>query len=262
MKRRSSRGSRLAGLLLGLLLVAAGLGLLLAQLYGIDIRLDLIGLGWPIFVIVPGLLLLVGGLLADDEPGIGLSIAGGIVTMVGLILAYQYMTGHWASWAYAWALVAPGAVGAAMVLWGLLHLHGKTIRGGLSTLGVGLILFLVFFGFFEGVLGIGGERGLAGLGRTALPIALIVAGVLVIAARLWPRRRPYEWPEAWSSAESPATENTTPASGGAPADEPPADTAVLPTPAPSRAPPPATEHPQAAGSEQPPAGAEDDRRTE
>jgi hypothetical protein len=194
---QAGAGSRLAGLLLGLLLVAAGMALLAVQLLGYEVRFDLVGLGWPIYVIVPGLILLVVGLIVDREPGVGLSIAGGIVTTVGLILAYQWATDHWASWAYAWALVAPTSVGAAMTLWGLLHLSGRALRAGLGTMTVGLILFLLFFGFFEGLLGIGGDRGLAPLGRSALPLALIVAGVLVIAGRLWPRRSRPTGPAVW-----------------------------------------------------------------
>ena len=186
MERRGD--SRLAGLLLGGLLVVAGIALLAVQLLGYEIRLDLIGLGWPVFVIAPGVILLVIGLIVDREPGIGLSIAGGIVTTVGLILAYQWTTDHWSSWAYAWSLIAPTSIGAAMVLWGLLHFRRSVIRDGLGALGVGLIMFLLFFAFFEGLLGIGGERGLAPLGRSALPLALILAGVLVIVGRVWPRR--------------------------------------------------------------------------
>ena len=39
----------------------------------------------------------------------GLAIAGSIVTVSGLILLIQDATAHYESWAYAWALVFPGA---------------------------------------------------------------------------------------------------------------------------------------------------------
>lgn len=197
MERHDGRGQRWTGLVVGGLLIVGGLVLLAAQLGGFALSDYLGGLGWPAFVLLPGLALLGLGLLLGEEPGVGLAIAGGIVTTIGLLLWYQDATDHWSSWAYGWALVAPTSVGAAMMLWGALHLRGGVFRAGLGAFGIGAVLFLLFFGFFEGVLNIGGERGVAPLGRQALPIALIVAGVLIVLSRLWPRRRreQYETPE-------------------------------------------------------------------
>ena len=192
MERHDS-WSRGSSIVLGLLLIAAGIVFLVVQASGFELPFDLGRVGWPLFVIAPGAVLLLVGLFLPAAPGAGLAIAGSLVTTVGLLLAYQSSTDHYASWAYAWALVAPASVGAGMCLWGILHLRRDMIRGGLAALGVGLVLVLVGFAFFEGALNIGGERGLAPLGRQAMPVALIVAGVLVIATRLWPRRRPDAW---------------------------------------------------------------------
>lgn len=194
MERHHGREGRWTGIVLGALLIIAGVVLLAAQLAGLDLGSYFGSVGWPAFVIVPGIALLAVGLVLGEEPGIGLSVAGGIVTTVGLLLWYQDTTDHWASWAYAWALVGPAAPGAAMAVWGLLHLRGGVVRAGLGMLVVGLVLFLVFFGFFEGLLNIGGERGIAPYGRQALPVALIGAGVLIVASRLWPRRRREPFP--------------------------------------------------------------------
>lgn len=201
-----SRGS---SIVLGLLLIGAGVVFLAMQWYDVQLPFDLGRVGWPLFIIAPGVLLLLVGLFLPVLPGARLAIAGSIVTTVGLILAYQSSVSHYASWAYAWALVGPGAVGAGMMLWGGLHLRRDMIRGGLAALGIGLVLFLVGFAFFEGVLNLGGDRGLAPLGRQALPVALIVAGFLVIATRLWPRRRRDDWqvppsPAATAPYESPS----------------------------------------------------------
>jgi hypothetical protein len=250
MERRRG-GSRIGAVLLGLLLVAGGVALLAAQLYGIDLRFDLAQYGWPIFVILPGVALLVLGLVISDEPGIGLAIAGSIVTTVGLILSYQWATNHGASWAYAWSLIAPTSVGAGMALWGLLHLRGRILRAGLGALLAGLVMFVILFGFFEGLLGIGGERGLAPLGRMALPIALIAGGVLIILARLWPRRRRRpsqgEWPgpgtwEQQGQAQAPWA----PGAQAPGAQAPEAQTAVVMPP--GDAPPPAVMPPADAPS--------------
>jgi hypothetical protein len=187
---QGSSGGRLTGVVLGLLLVVVGAVLLLAQLAGLDLRIDLGRVGWPLFVIVPGVALLLAGLLMGVEGGMGLSIAGGIVATVGLLLAYQAATNHYASWAYGWALVAPGSVGAAMVLWGMLHRRAGVVRSGLGALGTGVVIFLVGYGFFEGLLNIGGQRGIAPFADQVLPLALIGAGLLIIIGRLLLPARP------------------------------------------------------------------------
>ena len=93
----------------GMLVFGALLGALgLVFLAGEQLNLNVSRNGWPLFVIVPGVVLLVAGLAIPREVGLGLAIPGGIVTAVGLILAFQNATGAWASWAYMWALIAPG----------------------------------------------------------------------------------------------------------------------------------------------------------
>lgn len=82
--------------LIGILLVGLGAMFLLGQLFNIN----LISYLWPFFVIVPGLLFFVGMLLGGKQAG-PLAIPGSIVTMTGLLLLYQSITGHWESWAYA-----------------------------------------------------------------------------------------------------------------------------------------------------------------
>ena len=206
--------SRASAIVLGMLLIGVGVVLLAAQMLGMELPFDFGRIGWPVFVIAPGVALLIVGLLTRGEAGVGLTVAGGIVATVGLILAYQSSTEHWSSWAYAWALIAPTSVGLSMFIWGLFHRRGSLLRQGISGVAVGLALFVLGFAFLEGVLGIGGDRGLAPLGRQALPIALIAAGALILVSRLWPRRREpmppvayTEWPPPspgpWSTPGSP-----------------------------------------------------------
>jgi hypothetical protein len=98
--------------------------------------------GWPLFVIVPGLVLFVLGLTIRDEVGLGMTIPGGIVTAVGLVLLYQSTYDAYASWAYAWALVAPGSVGVSLFSFGVLHRKLDLVDAGLRTAAVGLGLFV------------------------------------------------------------------------------------------------------------------------
>jgi len=166
-------------IVLGGLLVVVGI----LALAGRALGYDAFGLGWPLFVIAPGLLLFALAVSAHGTAGSAIAVPAGIVTMVGIVLAVQNATGLWATWAYAWALVAPGGVGIGLLAYGLVTGQRESVRAGLPILGVGLGLFLGFGLFFEGVLGlngtaiVGAETLLAG-GLVVLGLVLLAGGVL------------------------------------------------------------------------------------
>ncbi len=166
-------------LAVGLVLIAVGVAFLAGQVLEIDVG----HYGWPMFVIVPGLAVLVSALLLEGPAGVGFAIFGSITTMTGLVLLYQNATNHWESWAYAWALVAPGSVGVGMLLEGLVHGDRGLVDAGLTTGTVGLALFLVFGLLFEDVIGIGGNAPLA-LRDVILPGGVILLGVAIVAVGL------------------------------------------------------------------------------
>jgi hypothetical protein len=89
-----------------------------------------------------------------------------------MLLFYQNVTDHWASWAYAWALIAPTAFGVGKVLFGSAKGDRAAMSDGMRMAGIGLIIFLAGLVFFELIIGIGG-LGLSGWGW---PIVLIVIG--------------------------------------------------------------------------------------
>ena len=168
---------------LGLILVLAGIALLLAQL----VHIDLGHYGWPLFVIVPGVALLIIPATSRGFVGEGSAILGSILTITGLILLYQNATDHFESWAYAWALVFPSAVGIGMIIYGTSAGRPGNVRAGSRLLGIGLVLFLLGAAFFEGVIGIGGYQ----FGRSAGAIAgaaIIAVGVIVLLLSLRSRR--------------------------------------------------------------------------
>ena len=142
--RKTERG----GLALGVLLILTGALFLVGEQFNIDWG----RYGWPAFVVVPGAAMLVLGLAIPNEAGLGLAIPGGIIASVGLILAFQAATDTYASWAYAWALVAPGSVGVSLFLYGLLHRRLDLLDAGLRSAAVGLGLFVGFGLFFENVV--------------------------------------------------------------------------------------------------------------
>jgi hypothetical protein len=181
-------GERATYLVLGALLVLAGVAWLLARASGVDIPGLVAAVGWPVFVVAPGLVLLALGLFMPREPGQGLAVGGTIVASVGLLLAYQDATDHWSSWAYAWALIGPAAAGLGQAAWGVLHRHGAAVAEGSRTLGVGLVMFGVGYAFFEGLIGIGDGRGIARGAPDLVPFMLLAAGLLVIAGGLLRRQ--------------------------------------------------------------------------
>jgi len=167
---------------LGVLLIVIG-GLFLA---GEQLDVHWGDFGWPLFVIVPGLVLFALGLTIRDEAGLGMTIPGGIITAVGLLLLYQSTYDAYASWAYAWALVAPGSVGVSLFTYGLLHRKLDLVDAGLRTAAVGLGLFVGFGLFFENVIQVEGT-GSTGAMRAALPVLAVVLGVIIILLNLMPR---------------------------------------------------------------------------
>src|SRR6202171_434352 len=157
---------------LGIVLVVVGLFALGVVLFGVDLT----QYGWPLFVIIPGLTLLGVGFLGG---GAGASVPGGIVTMLGLVLAYQSSSGDWASWAFAWALIAPGGVGLGLYLQALRDRDPVGLRRGRTLMFVALLIFMIGFVLFESILGISGQD-YGVFGKAALPALLIVIGLILL----------------------------------------------------------------------------------
>ena len=178
---RQDLPTRRTPFVLGGALIALGIVFLAAQ----QLQVDLSGAGWPLWVILPGVVIAAAGLAVGGSAGSGFTAVGSMVTMTGLLLFYQDQTGHWESWAYAWALVAPGAVGAGLLLHGLVTGRPDLVRGGATAATVGVAIFLVGALFFEVVLGIGG-RHFGQAGDMLLPAAVIALGILIVVAAFVP----------------------------------------------------------------------------
>lgn len=165
-----------SALALGALLIGAGILLFAGQLLDVDIM----SLGWPLIIVGIGVALLLLGLTVSAEQG--MVVGGTVVTTVGLVLLFQDQTGRWESWAYAWALVGPAASGLGMLMWGLRSANATDIRNGTWGLLGGLALFAIGFLFFEGMIGISGER--LPIAEWVLPAAVIGIGVVILARGL------------------------------------------------------------------------------
>jgi hypothetical protein len=157
---------------LGIALVIIGALVLIGQM------MDLAAFGWTLFVIVPGAAMLAVAFLGNRDAA-GLAVPGSIVTTVGLILLVQSATGTFHTWAYAWGLVL-AATGFGAFLHAALREDEAEQRSSLKLAGLGLALFAGFGAFFE-LFVFGGLSGW--VWRYVLPIALIVAGIVLLLRR-------------------------------------------------------------------------------
>jgi len=176
---RSRGGS--SSLAVGIVFVVVGVFFLLIRLLDIDLS----SYGWPLYVIIPGITLLVVGFISL---GSGALIPGGIVTVTGLVIAYQAVTDDWASWSYAWALVVPGGVGLGIFLQGVRVRSAALTRQGRTLMFWGVLIFLIGFVFFESVLHVSGHD-YGKLGQAALPLLLIIIGVTLLVRNFQRERR-------------------------------------------------------------------------
>jgi hypothetical protein len=164
------------GVALGIVFVVVGLFFLLVRLVNVDLG----AYGWPLFIVIPGLTLLIVGFVSL---GTGAAIPGGILTMVGLVLAYQNSSGNWASWVYVWPLVAPGGVGVGLFLQGMRDRNQGLIKQGRSLIVIAFLIFMIGFVFFESILHLTGtDYGL--FGKVALPGLLVIIGVALLVRSL------------------------------------------------------------------------------
>ena len=186
--REPFRGGGSGTAWLGGLLIVVGLVFFVGQW----LKIDWGAATWPFYGIAPGLALMAFGLTQRD--GSGLTVAGSIVTIVGLVLLYQNATDHWESWAYAWALVGPGGSGLGMLLYGARSGNSKMARAGFWQVLTAIGLFLAGFIFFEGIIGISGRR--LPLPEWVLPVAVIGLGVLVLIRGFTSRERGTDEPKA------------------------------------------------------------------
>ena len=157
------------------------LGLLL--LVGRLLNIPLGGSLWPFIFIVPGVLLFMSSLSSDSGSAEGLSIFGGILTSLGLLFLAQTITGLWATWAYAWALIAPTSIGLSQMIFGQHKGRDNIYQTGLRVAKVGLWILLAGFIFFELIIGVSGF-GLSNMGLPVIPMVLIFAGVLILIRSL------------------------------------------------------------------------------
>jgi hypothetical protein len=179
-------GSNMVGTLAGAILILLGIAFLMGRLILSVFDFDIGHYAWPFFIIVPGVLMFAGAFMLERQAGVTLAMFGGMVTMAGGILMLQNLFDLYATWAYAWALIAPTSMGLAKLLYGALRGLGDEVRNGLAMAGVGAVTFVIAGAFFELIIGLNGF-GL-NVSWVCWPTLLIGAGIITLIINLIPRR--------------------------------------------------------------------------
>ena len=179
-------GSNLFTIFLGGGLILLGALFLLGRFVGYLFAFDIGHYAWPFFIIVPGLLMFLTAFFLERQAGVTLAMFGGMTIATGAILLIQNIFDVYATWSYAWALVAPTSMGLAKVIYGALCGLGDEVKSGLNLAGVGLGIFVFAAFFFELMIGVSGF-GFRGAWY-CWPTLLIGLGVVVLLASLLTRR--------------------------------------------------------------------------
>jgi hypothetical protein len=163
----------------GAIMIVFGILALLGQLFK---HFDFWGTFWPFIVIGIGIMFFVGMFLGGKSTA-GLAIPGAIITVIGLQMFFQNLTGYWETWSYGWTVIL-FSVGLGIFIMGAYNGNGQTRASGFKLMKVGVVLFVIFGAFFEFLFAGGGLRQLF------FPAALILLGLYLILVRsgLLPRR--------------------------------------------------------------------------
>jgi hypothetical protein len=121
-------------------------------------------------------------MLTGGRGAAGLAVPGCVVTAAGLVLLFDNATGQWQTWAYAWALIVPAALGVGLWLHGQWSGQPACAARARRLAESGLVLFAGLAAFFELVLNLSGAFG-AGIARYALPALLIALGAYLLLRR-------------------------------------------------------------------------------
>jgi len=175
MSTKRNKGSIVGGAIL----IVFGVLALLGQLFR---HFDFWGTFWPFIIVSFGLMFFVGMFLGGKSTA-GLAIPGAIISVIGLQMFLQNLTGYWETWSYGWTVIL-FSVGLGIFIMGAYNGSAQTRASGVNVMKIGAILFVIFGAFFELLFAAGGLRQLF------FPAALILLGLYLILTRagVLPRR--------------------------------------------------------------------------
>lgn len=168
----TTQHSKVGPLVGGTLLIGLGLMTFLGQLFH---NFHFWTYAWPLLVIGFGGLFFVG-MFAGGKSVAGLAIPGSLITVNGLMLLIQNLTGAWASWSYSWT-VTLASVGLGIFIMGLYQGDEQRRQSGLKVMKIAAVLFIIFGALFQLLLS---PFGLAGY---TFPILMIALGLYLVITR-------------------------------------------------------------------------------
>jgi hypothetical protein len=166
-----ARSRSAASMVGGVTLIGLGVLFLVTRIYGEDIFEPL----YPFLVLGVGSLFFLG-MLWGGPTAAKLAIPGSIISTVGLILLVQNTFDRYETWSYAWTLIIL-SVGIGRLIAGWWGHDESSYQSGMSVTLLGAVLFLVFGGFFELVVGFSGFGTNA---QIAWAGGLIVLGLFLV----------------------------------------------------------------------------------
>ncbi len=167
----------------GVCLLLVGIVLLVGELFNFPFS----SVMWTFIFIIPGGILFLSANSSQDSHAEGLAILGSMMMALGFIFLLQSALNMWASWAYAWTLLAPTSIGIAQVIFGRQHDRDALVKNGNRLIEIGLTMFFIFFVFFELLLNISGKN-LIPAGLPTFPITLVVLGLFIVVRSILRRR--------------------------------------------------------------------------
>jgi hypothetical protein len=178
----------------GAILIVFGILALLGQLFR---HFDFWGIFWPFILIGIGVMFFIGMFLGGKAVA-GLAIPGAIISVIGLQMFLQNLTGYWETWSYGWTVIL-FSVGLGIFIMGAYNGNTQTRASGLKVMKIGAILFVIFGAFFELIFSAGGVRQLF------FPAALILLGLYLVVTRsgLLPRRNKESFDQPQTSPQNP-----------------------------------------------------------
>jgi hypothetical protein len=169
---------------LGLLLVALGFLLFAGQNFQTFFSnlFENWNLPYTVYIVVPGIVLIVVGMIGKRTLTL-ITILGSITLVSGLLLAFQDATEGYQTWAYVWALVFPGSLGLGLALQSIVTEDEQQRTTGLRMLGVALLITLVGWSFFEGIVHLSGYQQTNALANAVGPLLLVALGGWILLRR-------------------------------------------------------------------------------
>jgi Putative auto-transporter adhesin, head GIN domain len=176
------KNRNVAGIVIGILLVLAGIFALLGR-YFVFINMDNL---WPWVVVLVGAGFFVGMVVGGKSRG-SLAVPGSILVMIGLLLFVMNLTDTWEAWSYCWALIV-FASGAGVWINGLWSGNPELKQRGFATMRTGLLLFIIFGVIMEFIFSLSGEAHWGSLLLWAILLAIV--GFYMLVSRILQIRKP------------------------------------------------------------------------